>query len=240
MIPVRIYGGEREEKERSLPDTGGEIKRLSSLEARAGLLSAGPYDAVPAKVSVSAVKQAKSIRHFLTPVLPDEEEEITGARLGTLVHSMMERAVFSEGTIEEAAQDMLARKLLTQREYEAVMSHEEWIRGFLETPLCARIKQAKRVLREQPFNLEVEAGSIGYAGVEKMLVQGILDLAFLEDAWVLVDYKTDRVTEKTVCETAQGYSVQLELYARALHEITGIPVKEKYLYFLRLQKYMQL
>ena len=120
------------------------------------------------------------------------------------------------------------------------MSHQDWIRGFLETPLYARIEKAGKVLREQPFNLEVEADSIGYEGTGKMLVQGILDLAFLEDAWVLVDYKTDRVTEKTVDETAQGYAVQLELYARALHEITGIPVKEKYLYFLRLQKCMEL
>lgn len=120
------------------------------------------------------------------------------------------------------------------------MDHKDWIGGFLETPLYARIKNAERVLREQPFNLEVEAGSIGFEGNEKMLVQGILDLAFLEDAWVLVDYKTDRVTEKTVAGTAQGYAVQLELYARALHEITGIPVKEKYLYFLRLQKCIEL
>ncbi len=240
VIPVEAIDGKREEDERGLPDVSEEIERLRGLGAQAELLSAGPYDAVPAKVSVSAVKQAKSIRHFLTPVLPDEDEEITGARLGTLVHSMMERAVFSAAGIEEAARDMLARKLLTRQEYEAVMSHQDWIRGFLETPLYARIEKAGKVLREQPFNLEVEADSIGYEGTGKMLVQGILDLAFLEDAWVLVDYKTDRVTEKTVDETAQGYAVQLELYARALHEITGIPVKEKYLYFLRLQKCMEL
>ncbi len=240
IVPVRVYGGAPEAEERSLPDLDGEIERLRGLADRARLLSAGTHDAVPAKVSVSAVKQAKSIRHFLTPVLPEEDGEITGARLGTLVHSMMERAVFSGGAIEEAARDMLERKLLTRREYEAVMDHEDWIGGFLETPLYARIKNAERVLREQPFNLEVEAGSIGFEGNEKMLVQGILDLAFLEDAWVLVDYKTDRVTEKTVAGTAQGYAVQLELYARALHEITGIPVKEKYLYFLRLQKCIEL
>lgn len=240
MVPVRICGEGMEEEERSLPDASREIERLCGLKSRAEILSTEAYDAVPAKVSVSAVKQAKSSRHFLTPVLLEEGEEITGARLGTLVHSMMERAVFFDGSIEEAAQDMLARRLLTRQEYEAVVGHEEWIRGFLETPLYRRMKQAKRVLREQPFNLEVEADSIGYAGAEKILVQGILDLAFMEDAWVLVDYKTDRVTEKTVYETAQGYAVQLELYARALHEITGIPVKEKYLYFLRMQKCMEL
>ena len=92
------------------------------------------------------------------------------------------------------------------------------------------------MLREQPFNLEVEADSIGYEGSGTMLVQGILDLAFLEDGWVLVDYKTDRVTKETLAQTAQGYAVQLALYARALAEITGIPVKERYLYFLRMQE----
>ena len=70
-----------------------------------------------------------------------------------------------------------------------------------------------------------------------MVVQGILDLAFLEDGkWVLVDYKTDRVSEQAVEKAAQGYAVQLDLYARALEEISKIPVKERYLYFMRVMQ----
>ena len=239
-IPVRVYGG-GETKEPEKPDLAAYRERLCAMEERAELLSAGESITVPAKVSVSAVKQAqKEIRHFLSPVFEDDEEEITGARLGTLVHSMMERVVFSGKGVEETAKEMLVRRLLDEREYDAALRHRHWIEGFLDTPLYARIREARRVLREQAFNLEVEAESIGYDGGGAMLVQGILDLAFLEDAWVLVDYKTDRVTEGTVQKTADGYAVQLALYARALHEITGVPVKEKYLYFLRLGKCMEI
>ena len=53
---------------------------------------------------------------------------------------------------------------------------------------------------------------------------------------MLLDYKTDRVDEKTVEKVARGYALQLDLYARALTDITGIPVKQKYLYFMRIQK----
>lgn len=239
MIPVRIDCGQKSEERKPL-DLAAYREGLRAKEERAELLSAGTTVSVPAKVSVSAVKQAqKEVRRFLSPVLPDDEE-ITGARLGTLVHSMMERAIFADQSVQDTAREMLEKKLLDEKEYDAALKHADWIEGFLNTPLHSRIKEAKRVLKEQPFNLEVGAQSIGYEGTDTMLVQGILDLAFLEDAWVLVDYKTDRVTDQTVKETADGYAVQLQLYARALEEITGIPVKEKYLYFLRLKKCMEI
>lgn len=242
QIPVRFAGDEEAgEKEKTTFDFDEYCNKMAKVEDRAELLSAARQPDIPAKVSVSAVKQsnAANIRRFLIPDLQPDDEEITGARLGTLVHSMMERVVLTGQDVREAALEMEARKLLTGQEREAVLAHTEWIEGFLKTSLYERIKTAGRVLKEQPFNLEVKAQSIGYEGEGSMMVQGILDLAFLEDKWVLVDYKTDRVTHNTVEQAAQGYAVQLELYARALEEITGIPVKEKYLYFLRLQRCME-
>ena len=70
---------------------------MAKVEDRAELLSAARQPDIPAKVSVSAVKQsnAANIRRFLIPDLQPDDEEITGARLGTLVHSMMERVVLT-------------------------------------------------------------------------------------------------------------------------------------------------
>ncbi len=240
LMPVHLYD-EQEKEERARPDLAAYREKLRTAEERPALLSVQETASAPAKVSVSAVKQAqKEFRRFLSPVLADADEEITGARLGTLVHSMMEHVVFSGKSVEETARQMRGRLLLDGPEYEAVLRHADWIEGFLKTPIYARIQKAKRVLKEQPFNLETAAQDIGFEGEGTMLVQGILDLAFLEDAWVLVDYKTDRVTKATVQQTVEGYAVQLALYARALEDITGIPVKEKYLYFLRLGKCMEL
>ena len=63
----------------------------------------------------------------------------------------------------------------------------------------------------------------------------MIDLCFLEDgAWVLVDFKTDRVSSGE--ELWRRYGRQIALYRRALLEGTPWPVREWTLYSLRLGK----
>ena len=65
------------------------------------------------------------------------------------------------------------------------------------------------------------------------LLQGVIDLCFLEDgAWVLVDFKTDRVAAAD--ELWQRYGRQISYYRQALLAGTPWPVKEWALYSLRL------
>ena len=65
--------------------------------------------------------------------------------------------------------------------------------------------------------------------------QGVADLLFKEgDAWILVDYKSDRGLSPE--ELASRYRLQLELYARALGGILRQPVKECWLYSFALGK----
>ena len=76
--------------------------------------------------------------------------------------------------------------------------------------------------REWSFNLRGPYGS---------MIQGVIDLCFLEDGqWVLADYKTDDADGETLL---RRYALQLRWYARALADITGIPVKEAWLFGLR-------
>ncbi len=51
-----------------------------------------------------------------------------------------------------------------------------------------------------------------------------------EDGIVVLDYKTDYVPENPEETLRERYAAQLALYARALYEITGKPVKEKIMY----------
>ena len=83
--------------------------------------------------------------------------------------------------------------------------------------------------REWGFNL--------YRPERNLLVQGVVDCAFMEDdGWVLVDYKTDRVEDEEAFREA--YRPQLKWYAEAVRELTGKPVKETWLYALsRRQAY---
>lgn len=70
---------------------------------------------------------------------------------------------------------------------------------------------------------------------ETVLVQGIIDCLYaLGDKQILLDYKSDKVLEhKGGLEALkERYRLQLELYSRAVEDITGLPVAEKWLYFL--------
>ena len=103
---------------------------------------------------------------------------------------------------------------------------------------------AARVLRrEWPFTLRIPASEAapGAPADRGLLVQGVMDACFIEeDAWVLIDYKTDRVIEKSLAEAAQKHAPQLEMYARALETLTGKPVKEQYVVLLRKHTAVQL
>jgi ATP-dependent helicase/nuclease subunit A len=68
-----------------------------------------------------------------------------------------------------------------------------------------------RCRRETPITLTLSDGS---------LVEGVLDMAFLEnDAWTVVDFKTDRELEKELAH----YENQVSLYASAISRSTGYP-----------------
>ena len=55
---------------------------------------------------------------------------------------------------------------------------------------------------------------------EQLLIQGVIDLFFVEnDGLVLVDYKTDRLTQYNLEQRLEYYRGQLYWYRRALEEI---------------------
>jgi ATP-dependent helicase/nuclease subunit A len=72
---------------------------------------------------------------------------------------------------------------------------------------------------------------------EEILLQGVVDCAILEsDGIILVDFKTDRVSEETLDLKVQRYKSQVDAYAGALARIYEKPVKEKYLYFFHMNR----
>ena len=66
-----------------------------------------------------------------------------------------------------------------------------------------------------------------------IVLQGAVDCAFLEnDKYVLVDYKTDRISD--ISELFYKYNKQVELYKYALKISENIDVKETILYSFSL------
>ncbi|MMZ63131.1 ATP-dependent helicase/nuclease subunit A [compost metagenome] len=69
---------------------------------------------------------------------------------------------------------------------------------------------------------------------ETVLIRGIIDCLFYVDGkQYLLDYKSDRVLPHKggISALVETYRFQLELYAAAVEDITGVPVEEKWLYF---------
>ena len=72
---------------------------------------------------------------------------------------------------------------------------------------------------------------------DEVLLQGVVDCYFetLEGITV-VDFKTDRVTAKTVAERAEHYRPQLEAYSLALEQVLERPVVRRALWFFALDR----
>ena len=122
--------------------------------------------------------------------------------------------------ISQGLDDMCAQGVLSDEERQAVNARQ--LSAFLDSPLGQRMLKAERLQREWPFSLMVEEG---------LILQGVLDCCFMEGgAWVLIDYKTDRAD---IQQIELLYRDQMRWYMRALRDITGLPVKEAYLYALQ-------
>lgn len=142
-----------------------------------------------------------------------------GKERGTRFHRAMELM-----DLQRAREDL--RSELRRLEKEGVLkdfSDGALVEVFLNSSLGKRMLRSPRILREQPFIL----------ARDHRLLQGVVDLAFWEDGWVLVDYKTDRSLSY-----APAYRTQMGYYKEAFEKITGEEVKEASLYFLRLNQTM--
>ena len=172
--------------------------------------------------------------------------EFTGTEYGTAVHRILE--LFDYGRFADPAS--VSREEFDEWRAEISASAKippsyvklpaAGIMAFLHSRLAGRMAAAfvsGKLHREQPFVLGIEADRVnpGFPQEETVLVQGIIDAYFEEDGeLVLVDYKTDAVEKEH--DLIDRYKVQLDLYERALTQITGKKVKEKLIYSVSLRK----
>lgn len=153
------------------------------------------------------------------------------------------RAGLDADRLQKRLEEFLRRETASLRlteEYAQAVSLPK-IRHFLEQELAYRMWRADGqgfLYREQPFVLGIDAKRLDseLPEGEKVLIQGIIDVFFVEKGEiVLLDYKTD------VIESLQAlwnrYSVQIQYYEEALTKLMKQPVKEKILYSFYLEKY---
>ncbi len=206
-----------------------------------------PYDysGILAKRTASSTESTRKSRAFFGTAKPRFlNEKIGGADKGTAVHKFLELCDFNLAfaDIEKEKMRLENNALLTKEELE-VLDNTAVI-NFLKSEVGQRLLSSDEILKEYEFSVLKSAEELyedlsENAKGEKIVVQGKLDCAFREkDGYVLIDYKTDNVTDESYFVSV--YKNQLDIYADALEQCTEIPVKEIYIYSFKLKKFIKI
>jgi ATP-dependent helicase/nuclease subunit A len=161
--------------------------------------------------------------------------------LGSAVHLILEHIDLSKPVNAEAIQSTVAELVKTGQltESASAVIDVSGIVSFFDSELGQLAQKAgSKVLREWPFTYALDAAAVGAkTGGETVVLQGIVDMIIpAADGLVIVDFKSDRITEKMIPERAEKYAGQLRLYAQAVTDIFNQPISAAWLYFLTPQK----
>ncbi|MGC9360191.1 MAG: UvrD-helicase domain-containing protein [Anaerolineae bacterium] len=152
-------------------------------------------------------------------VVPDEPSDYAPAWLvGTLVHEALadrraldeafdawaESRAASLGLIDKASQSFARRRC------------KRLMARFLTHPLWQELQGAQQVFHEVPYARMAEG----------TMERGAIDILYqLDDAWHVLDIKTDHVESRQEARATmreQGYDKQLRRYGGAVHELLGV------------------
>ena len=210
-------------------------KSSANVEAK-NINAAGLPITGASAVTVSSDELANSVFGRKPQALQSEEDVLTGAQWGTLMHEAMQwlpLAQYTQASLTKELDALVMKGTFTEEERNLLSDTSLY--KFFSSDLGKRLIDAKRIERELPFSMLFDGKRVydTLEDGENLFLQGIIDTAFEEDGeWVLVDYKTDRV--KSGEDLIKRYKIQMDLYKEALQRLTGMPVKACYIYSFRL------
>ena len=162
----------------------------------------------------------------------------TSAERGTATHLFLQFCNFeylATHGINEELDRLCTLKYLPEGIKDLIYADE--LESFIKSDLLCEILQAKRIIREQRFNISMPSQSFTKNDVliqkmqgEELAVQGVIDLIIItRDGKIrLYDYKTDRLSVKELnsydlakAKLERAHAQQLTYYARACEEMFG-------------------
>jgi len=195
-----------------------------------------------AGASQTAVASKTLDRQLRPPKFLTGESPADAAEIGTATHAVLEHFDFSRidepHTIQKQIAHLVESRRLT-RELSAAVDRPaiEW---FLASDLG-------KLLGQQAHNLKREL-PIYYANpsdapdpLDQQMVRGRIDLLVPRgQGWLIVDYKTDRVSGAALEDRVAQYAGQLEIYCKAVRQITGNASVKAALVFLHPREIREL
>lgn len=238
----------------SLPDetengAAAEISAEPDREITAGLCDRMrlAYAYLPAagalsKHTASTLKAERFSPEFFGDKMPSflGKGGVTPTEIGTATHLFLQYCDFDAAKTDICAERerLVVSGRLSREQADSIDTQA--IESFVNSPLADEIKNADAVYREKRFTIAESICALDpslpheFSG-EKTVIIGKIDLCFVKDgAAVIVDYKTDTVTDENVL--VNRYREQLSLYVRAAEKILGCRAQRCVLYSLKGRK----
>ena len=126
---------------------------------------------------------------------------------------------FSETDAGLVAKRLVDEGRLTKEELE--IADIKALNRFLESPLCKKLQSADEIYKELPFNIHIDAKHLSESAEgETVQLQGTIDcLAIWGDTILIVDFKTDKITNSNLNERIELYRTQLEYYKLGVQKL---------------------
>jgi len=175
------------------------------------------------------------------PLFAKIDQPLTPAEVGTAHHLFMQFCDFTAAHTREGIRDEIIRlakkNILTDQQASAVDILK--IERFFVSDLYQSIVAPNPIRREFKFSVLAPAQKYfpeaACAPKETILLQGVIDcLIETPDGLVILDFKTDRVSEKSISKRAERYREQMNAYTFATEEIFSRPVRSRILYFFSI------
>ena len=184
---------------------------------------------------------ASLVRAFRRPAFLDQKQR--GREYGSAIHAALQYIRYENcedvDCVREEIKRLVDQGFLTKEQ--GILVDCEKIARFFDSPFGGRLRDGTEYIREFKFSI-LDDGSQYGEGLEgeQVLLQGVVDCALLEaDGITVVDFKTDHVTDETVAAAAERYRLQVQTYGEALSRIYEKPIKGRFLYFFRLDRFVE-
>lgn len=213
------------------------------------------------KMSVSKIIQNEERQiNYERPKIMQKESGLSGKEKGDIIHNIFKNMDFNTKWNEEKIKtylDMEKAFPLKYNEEEKEIIKEDIFKGFFESNIYERILNAKEIQKEENFYFLIEESELKKfiknedeinkeknKEEDKILVQGIMDLYFIEQNGniVLIDYKTDKPKniKELKNQLIKNYSKQLKLYSLILEKKYNKKVDEIYIYSTTLKEFIEI
>lgn len=191
---------------------------------------------VPKYLSVSDIKHKTGYLrnpNFLS-------DSVSHTNLGTVYHKIFEllpTKKYGIKELENELKNLVDNGFIMKEDYKLI--NLDKIFAYLTSDLYDELLSADKVYKEMKIDFEIPANYYDKALKSGMiLVSGIVDLMYVkDDLYTIVDYKTDNVDE--LSELSDLYKVQLDLYEMAIKSKMKAEKVKKYIYSVKLNKYIE-